>query len=104
MTTWKWWWAIGAVLLTGCASTAPDAVRQACAHQVEDLRLIEHDLLPLVPEATTATFGETTQPARVGWAIRLRAYQVRAEALKAWADGKTFDLAEAQKRLLGVTE
>lgn len=95
---------LGGLLLAGCCGAAPQPVQDALAHQVEDLQLVERDLLPLVPEATTARFGETEQPARVGWAIRLRAYQVRAEALHAWAKGEAFDLAAAQRRLLGVSE
>ena len=92
------------LLFGGCCGAAPQPVQDACAHQVEDLQLLERELLPLVPETATARFGETEQPARVGWAIRLRAYQVRGEALSAWAKGEAFDLAAAQRRLLGVSE
>ena len=95
---------IAVLVCAGCVTSAPDVVVDALDHELEDLQLIERELLPLVPEDALAMFGSREQPARTGWAIRLRAFQVRAEALRAWARGEEFDLAEAQKRLLGVSE
>ncbi|HET6496433.1 MAG TPA: hypothetical protein VFH61_13835 [Thermoleophilia bacterium] len=97
----KWPW-IAALLLTGCATPAP--VVDALDHQVEDLQLLERELLPLVPADTEMRFGAKTLKARLGWQIRLRAFQARAEALRAWARGERYDLAAAQTRLFGVGE
>jgi hypothetical protein len=95
----KWLW-VAALAVAGCAT--PDAVVDALDHQVEDLQLMERELLPLVPADTEMLFGAKTLKARLGWQIRLRAFQARAEALRAWARGERYDLTAAHQRLFGV--
>lgn len=97
----KWLW-VAALGLVGCAT--PQPVVDALDHQVEDLQLLERELLPLVPADAEAAFGAKTLKARIGWQIRIRAFQARAEALRAWARGEPYDLAAAQRRLFGVSE
>lgn len=79
-------------LLVGCA--APPAVIDGLEHELQDLRQLEVELLPLVPDGPPVDFGGGVRyRPRDGWRVTLRAMQLRAASLLAWARNETFDQA-----------
>jgi hypothetical protein len=96
-----WAWSLLGVLGTGCDSTPPPIVVESLVAQLDDLQHAERDLLPLVPgDLPAQNFGTVTAPVllppRDGWRLQLQAWQLRAAALIAWAQGKPFDGAPAR--------
>lgn len=93
----------------GCQ--APERVRQSLAHEIKDLQQLEAALLPLIPDSSPIDFGGgVAYRSPDGWRVTLRAMQLRAAGLLAWAQNETFDheagyqalvapaLAEARRR------
>lgn len=99
--------ALVLALLTGCATAKPQEVKDALAGNLDSLKLMEAQLLELVPDGDPIDFGqvggsgpEKLYRPRDGWRILLRTYQVRAASLVAWANSETFDQATAVKALV----
>jgi len=86
-------------LAAGCV--APAAVRDGLQHELEDLRLLEAQVLPLIPDGPPVDFGGgTSYRPRDGWRLQLRAMQLRAASLVAWAHDVVFDQEAAYQTLL----
>lgn len=77
-------------LLVGCA-TPPEVVR-SLEGNLQALQQLEAELLPLVPDGPPIDFGVGARyRPRDGWRIQIRAWQLRAAGLLAWARDETFD-------------
>jgi len=86
------------IVCVGCAT--PEAIQRSLQHELADLQQLEAELLPLIPDGAPVAFGSAQYHPRDGWRLQLRAMQLRAAGLVAWANGETFDVTAGYQALV----